>query len=107
MAKEIPGNAMASHQAYIDQLVKNAQYFQRFEKLTAQLFDNDCELVSLTIKLPTEEDGEYLVVVRSFVNGKKMVGFHGANTFMEALRGLITRLENHSIKWRKDKYADD
>lgn len=72
-------------------------------------FDNlahaGCEVVSLRVRFPENEDGDYLVTVRAVTEEGYRVGFHGAETFQDALTGVLNRLYNGKMKWKEDEYA--
>jgi hypothetical protein len=44
----------------------------------------------------------WLAVVRAETDGGKFVAFHGGDTYLEAVSGVIARLRNGSLKWRED-----
>lgn len=50
--------------------------------------------------------GDALVVIRADFEGKRMVGFQGADTAAGAMVRLERALRDTTVKWRPDKYAD-
>jgi hypothetical protein len=59
-----------------------------------------------TVRAPRDDGEEYLVTVRRVGDdGGPEVAFHSATTLGEALAGLVSRLDNGSLKWRVDEYA--
>lgn len=66
----------------------------------------DYDLRGLSIRFPSPEGGEFLIVLRAFdPDGTPVVAFHSALELQEALGGLETRLDNGSLRWRPDEYA--
>lgn len=63
-------------------------------------------LTGLSMRCPLEERGEFLVVLKGEdSDGAPVVGFHGAFSASEALVGAVERMNNGTIKWRIDQYA--
>jgi hypothetical protein len=69
-----------------------------------RLFEDDIEILGLSVRVPSGEGEEYFIVVRARVGNDKRVGFNSATTFVEALRGTLARIENGSMIWKEDKY---
>lgn len=105
MSKDIPGNAMMSQMAYQKEMVRLGQHLVRFEGMVEQLFEEDIEIQGMSIRVPQEEGQDYLVTVRAFEEGKKVVAFNSGATFAEVLRGTLARLQNRSLRWKADSYA--
>jgi len=61
------------------------------------------DIKELRIKPPAVEGGDYLVIVKAVVEGRAIVGFHGAGDFGDALRGCYERINNNAMRWREDK----
>ena len=70
------------------------------------LLDKGVDVTAMRIKMPVEEGNDYFVIVQARVEGVASVGFHGSDTFAEAVVGALNRLYNGSISWREDEYAD-
>lgn len=99
------GNSMASAQAYQRMLVRQGETLIRFEKVWDDYEQEACELTQLRVIFPGIVGGEYRVVLKATMNGEKFVAFHNAPTLLEALVGLVNRLENRSLKFKEDQYA--
>lgn len=107
MKAEMPGNAVASAAAFQRQCMRIAEQLMRVEFTLGQLFEDDVHIVGMSVRLPETEGADYLVTVRAWVGGKRVVGFHGHSVFSEALRGVWARLENRSMRWSEDKFYDN
>lgn len=66
----------------------------------------DCILGSLTIRPPSVDGGDWLCVCRMSVEGRPHVGFISGHDVASCLRSLVSKLENGSMKWREDEYAN-
>lgn len=75
------------------------------ERMFERLDDEDISIVAIRARFPTSESPDYLVTVKAMVEGQAVVGFHGGETFHEALGGVLTRLQNRTMKWRSDQYV--
>ena len=104
--KDIDGDAMASARAVQRIMVDIGEQMMRAEYLFGRYSEEYTELDWVRIKFPTEDGHEYLAIVKAFTEEGDQVAFHAAPTFHEVVIGLLKRLENRSIKWREDKYAD-
>lgn len=63
-------------------------------------------LVSLSIRGPRHEGDEILMVIRGLdQDGQPVVAFHSGYTLGDAIRGVAGRLNNGSLRWREDEYA--
>ncbi len=64
------------------------------------------ELRGLSVRPPTEDNAEFLLVIRAYDDaGAPVVGFHSGLSLGEALAGLYERLDNASLRWKEDEYA--
>jgi hypothetical protein len=64
------------------------------------------QLTGFSVRGPRDRGDEFLVVVRGTdEEGMPVVGFSSALDLGEALRGVVSRLDNGSMKWRPDEYA--
>lgn len=101
---DVPGNAMQSVANYQRRMIRLGETLMRTEPVLEGLFAEDVEVRSVTVKFPSEESGDYFVIVRAYVKGKGHVAFHAAATFAEAVEGVAARLKNRSLKWKVDMY---
>jgi len=60
------------------------------------------ELVDIRLKAPSDEGGEWLVVIRASFEGTRYVGFHSSFRPEEAVRGAVNRVLNGQMKWREE-----
>jgi len=74
-----------------------------FEARVAQLDEEGVGMVSFTVRMPTHDKPDVLVVLRGVTDAGSVVGFHGAATVWEALNGALERVYNRSMKWKEDQ----
>jgi hypothetical protein len=86
-------------------LAKEMAEIHQFEKWLRDKDADELDLVSFNIRAPKDDPGDYLVVIRCWVEGRQMVGFHGGETFVEVVLGAIRRLKNDNLRWKEDQYA--
>ncbi len=103
--QDIPGNTVASALAVQRHLVGTGERVALFEKTLDGLFEDGIDVVGLSVKMPHQENPDYLWVVRAVAGDERKVAFHAGETFEESLRGLLSRLANRSLKWRRDEHA--
>lgn len=103
--REIPGNSLGSQLEYQRQLIRLAESLLRFETVADSVFDRGDELMYISCRLKGSARSEYLLVLKARIGGVPVVSFHAAETLAEALRGLIARVENGSVKWKVDEYG--
>jgi hypothetical protein len=106
MTREQPGNAMASQAEFERQMVRLATQLLRFEQVITRMDEGGTWITGLSIKVPGEDRADYLVVVRARTSAGSVVGFAGGDTLAEAIRVTCAKLENRSMRWREDQYAD-
>jgi hypothetical protein len=108
MSKKEPveyGNAIESQAAYVRGLVRNAEAVLLFERVADRMFEEDTEITGISIRMPTLDKGEYLMIVRAREGNRQIVAFHSAPTLFELVAGTVQRLQNKSLKWKDDEYA--
>ncbi len=105
--KDIPGDARASALAVQRVLLRLAEQLVRAEDIFERLDEGDLSIDSMGVRLPQYEGGDYMVTVRAVKEGVAVVGFHGADSLAESLRGVLARLSNGSMRWRDDKYRGE
>lgn len=57
----------------------------------------------IRVVAPSDTRADFLVIVKGFEGGKKLVGFHAALDPSDAIRGAIERYDNKSMKLREDR----
>jgi hypothetical protein len=61
-------------------------------------------ITEIRIRAAREPGGEMLVTIKAQTSdGQRFVGFHGAFTLEEAMRGALERIDNATLKWREDR----
>jgi hypothetical protein len=91
--------------AFAQVLAKEMAEIHQFEKWLRDKDPDELDLVSFNVRSPKEDTGDYLVIVRCWVQGRQMVGFHGGETFVEVVLGAIRRLKNDNLRWKEDQYG--
>jgi len=100
------GNTIAAQAAFERELMRFAQIFYRSDTILDRLFENDVIVRRVSVTMPTETKPGYTAVVTAQVNGKAAVAFHGGETLGDAMKGLLERMENGSLTWKEDRYAN-
>lgn len=103
--RDIPGNSVASAQAFNKELMRTGEALLRFETLADNLANNMFVVTELRVQCPCEKRSDYLVVVKGFGEEGHLVGFCSGDTLHEALRNVVGRLQSGTLKFRKDEYA--
>lgn len=84
-----------------------AAALQGFGKVIDSLWAEDIVLVSLSIRMPVVEGGEYFMVVRGTKDGVPVVAFRNADYMEDLMVGFARAAKGRSLRFRKDKYAQD
>lgn len=103
----VDGNSVASAAEFDRQMQQLGIALMRFEGVADRLYDQETSLLSMSIRLKGDGRADYLIVLRARYEGAAWVSFHSADTLAEAMRGMVARLENGSVKWKEDQYANE
>jgi hypothetical protein len=79
----------------------------RWERLMGLGALEGTTIESVRIRTPRTEGGEFLIVVKASVEGKRAVGFHSSTSLPEALSGAANRVLNRTLRWREDRWAEE
>lgn len=74
---------------------------RRFETLA----DSGLTVTDIRVRLPNDENGDYLTIIKAQGETGGVVGFGSGLTFGEALAGTLERLYNGSLRWKEDQYG--
>lgn len=77
----------------------------RLSYIQSRLDAVDMVLGSLTVRPPSGDGGDWLLVCRMSVEGRPHVGFISGHDVATCFRSLVSKLENGSMKWKVDEYA--
>lgn len=91
------------YRALVKDAARSWWLVMQLEKEFTMPDDTEVRLTELRIKAPTEQGGTYLVIAKGVFERQMVVGFHGADTPHDAIKGACERLNNRSMKWREDK----
>lgn len=103
--KEVPGDSVTSAANYARAMVRLAEAIVDFERQADRLAETDLFIQSMTIRLPSYDRAEYLLVLRGTTPDGAVVAFHNAPTLWETIEGTVNRLKNGSLKWKEDQYG--
>ncbi len=65
--------------------------------------DSETFIVEVRFKVGGKYGEGVLAIIKVDGGQGKQIAFHGADSLGEALVGLVSRLENGSLKWKEDK----
>lgn len=103
--RDIPGNARGSALAAQQVVLGIGEKLVLAEKVIDSAWDAGIYVRSLSVRLPDDESSEYRLVIRALVEGEACVAFHNGATLSDVIVGLLNRLQNRSLKFRRDEYA--
>lgn len=87
-------------------LMRCARNTQYIEGCIRGTFTPAVEVVGLSIRPPTVDKPDFLVVLRGLdAEGAPVVAFHGADDLVGALGGAGERLRNGTLRWRPDEFG--
>src|SRR3989304_2699533 len=101
----VTGKSGESLQAYLRMMRGVVEALARFEVVADRCFGRELVLKGMTVKFPGMERPDYMVVVRAQTPKGNVVAFHNAPSFLEAVSGMVARIENESVQWKEDKYG--
>ncbi len=84
-----------------------ADALQGFGKIIDSLWADDLVLVSLSIRMPQREGGEFFMVVRASQDGKSVVAFRSADYMEDLMVGFARAAKSRSLRFKEDKYAEN
>lgn len=103
---EVPGNVMATGAAVQKEMLKVARELYRFDDRQERLHEQGDVITSVRFRAPEMPGGEWLAVINLITSDGAFVGFHSDVSFVAAVRGVCSRVNNGSIKWKEDQYAN-
>jgi hypothetical protein len=87
-------------------LMRAARNIQYIEGCIRGTFTPMVEVVGLSVRAPTVDKPDFLVVLRGLDGeGAPVVAFHGADDLIGALGGAGERLRNGTLNWRLDQFG--
>ena len=102
---EVPGNSLQSAINVERMLLKQARPIMILSDRTDGQRHPDYTLKEVRVRAPAELSGEWLGIVKADFDGTPCIGFHGGDSLLDCLKGLASRLNNGSMKWREDQYG--
>lgn len=76
------------------------------DRAETQANAQDVVLTDIRVKLPFEEYGSTMVILKGYRGDEKLVGFHRADEAQAALAGALNKFHQGDVKWREDEYAN-
>jgi len=104
--EEDRGSSVGQARTYQAEMGKVGEALLQLDLAVRRYRKDGNELRDIRLKAPSEEEGEWFVVVRAVLEGDPFVGFHNAFSAGDALRGAINRILNGKMKWRSDDYGN-
>lgn len=77
----------------------------RLTYIQERLDKSDTVLGSLTLRPPSVDGGDWLLVCRVRVEERAYVGFVSGHDIPACMRSLVSKLENGSVTWKEDQYV--
>lgn len=102
---DVNGSAMLSAVNHQRRLIRLGETLQQLEPVLDKLYEEDTMILGVSIRFTDDEGGDYLVVIRAQKDGERVVAFHAAATFYEAVEGFVNRLTNRSLRWKADEFT--
>lgn len=97
------GNSVAAAATLTRMLVRVGETLSRADDLVDRVADEDVFILDIRFKVGGSVSDGWLVVLRADSPEGKLVAFHDAPTFLEAVQGTFDRLQNRSLKWKEDR----
>lgn len=104
--RDVPGNSLASQAQYQRDMLRLGETISRMERILDRMFEEEWIPKRVSIKVPVNQGDEYLVIITAESPGGPVVAFTSGQSFAEAIRVAIARIENGSVKWKEDAYAN-
>lgn len=104
--QDVPGNSIASELEYQRQMIRAAEQLLRLDRVLERLWDEGRRVLSMSVRMPREYGDDVLVVIRCDYDGAREVAFVSSDSVLDAVRKAAASLENGSVKWRDDEYAN-
>lgn len=98
------GNSIASAAAFDKEMVRLGLGLIRVDNTLERLFEEDIVVLDIRVRIPEYAGAEFLCICSARIGGEHVVAFSSGTTFIDALRGMLARMENGTVKWSVDKY---
>lgn len=100
--RDVPGDARESTLRAQEMMLDIASVFMSVDKVIDKLWEEDVVVTSLRVRIPQLDNQEYLLVVNARKGETMLVGFHGADSFHEAVRGGLARMNVGKMRFKED-----
>lgn len=105
-SKEEHGTSRNAAIVFQRQIDKIGTSVFRFDKLHENLQDREGYIKRISILPSSPVRGDFLLVATAFYEGEHVVCFQQGFSLEEVLMGFLNRLQNGSLKWKDDEYAN-
>ena len=75
----------------------------RWTPMTSDYIGDDMQIREIRVKTPLTTGNEYLVIMKPTSGGRKVIAFHGAATYEDAMAGALDKLEKNLLNWKEDR----
>lgn len=104
---DVPGDAVASARQVTEYWYHVGQALGDVDRFQETAHVDQPELYELKIKCDRSDPQGVLVMAKGVGEDGYLVAFHRGETVVEAVVGITRRLKNHTLKWKRDEYANN
>ncbi len=103
---EVPGNILASA-ALTDRILTKVGLAVHMSQHTMErMSEEGMVVIRITFKAGSGVHADWLAIIAVKTEGGGIVAFHSAPSFPATVEGLCHRVNNGSLKWKEDQYAE-
>jgi hypothetical protein len=103
--RDTAGNSVASAAAFDRELARIGAILLKWEQAIEALEQDEVLVTGMNVQTPTAGRADYLLVVRAWAGGRKLVTFCSGDTLHSAIGGFVGRQRSGTILWKDDQYA--
>lgn len=104
---DVAGDAVASARQVAEYWYSVGQAIGGIDRFQENGHVDQPELYELRIKCDQSDPEGFMIMVKGLGEDGYVIAFHRGETVVEALVGVARRLQNHTLKWKVDQYAND
>lgn len=104
---DVPGNALETHRSIERIMLRTAKALYTTDRRVSDDYEGSLMLRHIKIKSPGLPGGEWFAVIAASIDGEAVVAFHSAPSFLEVVEGVCARINNGSLRWKVDQYANE
>lgn len=103
--KDIAGNSVASAAAFDRELSRIGAILLQWEQAIESLAEDEILVVGMNVQTAAAGRADYLLVVRAWASGRKLVTFCSGDTLHSAVGNFVGKQRSGTIVWKEDQYA--